>query len=106
MFCLILYSIIINNYVQYYNFSRMSEVFKRNKKHNKRQSAGTSRKKGNQDNEINDLQTIASSSGGNIALIPNSGQSITLHEFFISKGKCFFFYSIIYLLKYYLLTLL
>lgn len=75
----------------------MSEVFKRNKKHNKRQSAGTSRKKGNQDNEINDLQTIASSSGGNIALIPNSGQSITLHEFFISKGKCFFLFNYIFI---------
>lgn len=75
----------------------MSEVFKRNKKHNKRQSAGTSRKKGNQDNEINDLQTIASSSGGNIALIPNSGQSITLHEFFISKGKHFFAFNYIFI---------
>lgn len=71
-------------------FSRMSEVlFKRNKKHNKRQSASAARKKGNQDNEMNDLQAMAgSSSSGNVQVLPNSAQSITLHEFFISKGKC------------------
>jgi len=66
----------------------MSEVFKRNKKHNKRQTTGAARKKGNQDSEVNDLQTIASSSTSNSnTLSPNSAQAITLHEFFISKGK-------------------
>lgn len=66
----------------------MSEVFKRNKKHNKRQTAGVARKKGNQDTEVNDLQTIASSSASSSnTLSPNSAQAITLHEFFISKGK-------------------
>lgn len=64
----------------------MSEVFKRNKKHNKRQSASAARKKGNQDNEMNEVQTLASSSSSN-TLSPNSAQAITLHEFFISKGK-------------------
>lgn len=66
----------------------MSEVFKRNKKHNKRQSASAARKKGIQDTEANDLQTIASSSAGSSnTLSPNSAQAITLHEFFISKGN-------------------
>lgn len=64
----------------------MSEVFKRNKKHNKRQSASAARKKGNQDNEMSEVQTMASSSSSN-TLSPNSAQAITLHEFFISKGK-------------------
>ncbi|XP_060862971.1 E3 ubiquitin-protein ligase TRIP12 isoform X1 [Metopolophium dirhodum] len=68
--------------------NRMSEVFKRNKKHNKRQSASAARKKGNQDNEVNDVQTIASSSASSSnTLSPNSAQAITLHEFFISKGN-------------------
>lgn len=65
----------------------MSEVFKRNKKHNKRQSASTARKKGNQDSEMNDVQNMASSSTSGNNLTPNSAQAITLHEFFISKGK-------------------
>lgn len=74
----------------------MSEVFKRNKKHNKRQSASAARKKGNQDNEMNDMQTMASSSSGN-NLSPNSAQAITLHEFFISKGNNYiFFYNFIH----------
>lgn len=72
----------------------MSEVFKRNKKHNKRQSASAARKKGNQDNEMNDLQNIASSSSTNSnTLTPNSTQAITLHEFFISKGHYFIYVS-------------
>ncbi|XP_025418550.1 E3 ubiquitin-protein ligase TRIP12 [Sipha flava] len=66
--------------------NRMSEVFKRNKKHNKRQSASAARKKGNQDNEINEVQTMASSSSSGNNLSPTSAQAITLHEFFISKG--------------------
>lgn len=66
--------------------NRMSEVFKRNKKHNKRQSASAARKKGNQDNEVNDVQTIASSSASSSNTIsPNSAQAIKLHEFFISN---------------------
>jgi len=71
----------------------MSEVFKRNKKHNKRQSASAARKKGNQDNEVNDVQTIASSSSASSSntISPNSAQAITLHEFFISKGKYLYF---------------
>lgn len=66
----------------------MTEVFKRTKKHNKRQSASTARKKGNQDSEMSDIQPIASSSTGiTNTLSPNSAQAITtLHEFFISKG--------------------
>lgn len=67
----------------------MSEVFKRNKKHNKRQSASAARKKGIQDHEINEMQAMASSSSSN-TLSPNSAQAITLHEFFISKGKFYF----------------
>lgn len=63
----------------------MSEVFKRNKKHNKRQSASAARKKGNQDNEMSEVQSMASCSSSN-TLSPNSAQAITLHEFFISKG--------------------
>lgn len=65
----------------------MSEVFKRNKKHNKRQSASAARKKGNQDNEMNEVQTMASSSSSGNNLSPNSAQAITLHDFFISKGN-------------------
>lgn len=65
----------------------MSEVFKRNKKHNKRQSSSTARKKGNQDIEINEVQAMASSSSSGNNLSPNSAQGITLHEFFISKGN-------------------
>lgn len=89
----------INSYLSkskcYCYFSlRMSEVFKRNKKHNKRQSASSSRKKGNQD-EINEIQTMASSSSSsNTTLAPNSAQAITLHEFFISKGKIFIIISL------------
>lgn len=67
----------------------MSEVFKRNKKHNKRQSASAARKKGNQDNEMNDVQNMASSSTSSNTITPNSTQAITLHEFFISKGEIY-----------------
>lgn len=69
----------------------MSEVFKRNKKHNKRQSTSAARKKGNQDIEINDVQTVASTSSSSNTLTPNPAQTITLHEFFISKGKFLLF---------------
>lgn len=78
----------------------MSEVFKRNKKHNKRQSASSARKKGNQD-DINEVQTMASSSSGSNTLSPNSAQAITLHEFFISKGNFILF--IVYVLLFYLI---
>lgn len=78
----------------------MSEVFKRNKKHNKRQSASAARKKGNQDNEVIDVQTIASSSASSSNTIsPNSAQAITLHEFFISKGKYYTLFYIITVIK-------
>lgn len=72
----------------------MSEVFKRNKKHNKRQSASSAaRKKGN--NEMNDVHTIASGSmSSSNNLPPNSTQAITLQEFFISKGKYSLFKSV------------
>lgn len=72
--------------------SRMSEVFKRNKKHNKRQSASAARKKGNQDNEINEVQTVAGTSSSNNTITPNPAQTITLHEFFISKGNLLNFF--------------
>lgn len=60
----------------------MSEVFKRNKKHNKRQSASAARKKGNQDNEVNE-QTMAGTSSSSNAHLQNS--AIALHDFFMAN---------------------
>ncbi|XP_050539667.1 E3 ubiquitin-protein ligase TRIP12 isoform X2 [Daktulosphaira vitifoliae] len=76
-------STVLSQVAQRCSANRFSDVLKRNKKHNKRQSGNAPRKKGNQD-DINEIQTASSSSSN--ALSPNSTQAMTLHEFFISKG--------------------